>query len=61
MISGNLIEYRKGIIQRYGDEVLNELDSIADDKSKRTLTKEYYIEISDIYKAKCKEIEKLRN
>ena len=60
MLSGNLIEYRKGIIQRYGDEVLKELDSIAEDKSKRTLTKEYYIEIADIYKAKCKEIEKVQ-
>ena len=58
-MSGNLIEYRKGIIQRYGDEVLKELDSIAEDKSKRTLTKEYYIEIADTYKTKCKEIEKL--
>lgn len=56
--SGNLIEYRKGLLARYGGEVLRYLDDKADDKSQRTLTKEYYIEITEKYKKLCKEIER---
>ena len=55
--SGNLIEYRKGIIKRYGIKVLNELETLADDKSKRVISKEYYIEIAEKYKKLCKQIE----
>jgi hypothetical protein len=56
--SGNLIEYRKGLINRYGIDSLLDLETLADDKSKRTHTKEYYIEIESIYKLKCKNLEK---
>lgn len=53
-LSGNLIGYRKGLIKRYGMELLNELDLIAEDKTKRVLTKEYYIEIAEKYKVLIK-------
>lgn len=56
--SGNLIEYRKGLIKRYGAGVLLDLDELAEDKSKRTLTKEYYQEIETEYKRRCKLLEK---
>lgn len=56
-MSGNLIEYRKGIIERYGMNVLLDLEQLADDKTKRVLTKEYYIEIANEYKSKCKFLE----
>ena len=56
--SGNLIEYRKGILARYGGEVLRELDDIADDKTTRTLSKEYYIQITEKYKKLCKDLER---
>lgn len=55
-MSGNLIEYRKGIIERYGINVLLDLEAKADDKTKRVLTKEYYIEIASEYKKRCKEL-----
>ena len=58
MMSGNLIEYRKGLIKRHGVEVLEQLDELAEDKSCRTLSKDYYIEIAVIYKGKCKDIER---
>jgi hypothetical protein len=54
MMSGNLIEYRKGIIERYGIGVLDELDKISQDKSVRTLSKEHYIGITKKYKQLCK-------
>ena len=49
-LSGNLIEYRKGLLKRYGIEVVEQLEEIADDKRIRTLTKEHYIEIAEKYK-----------
>jgi len=55
-MSGNLIEYRKGIIKRYGGDVLNELDLLAENKETRVLTKEYYIEIADKYKKFVKDV-----
>ena len=53
-MSGNLIEYRKGIIKRYGQKVLDYLDEKSEDKSVRTLSKEHYIEIAKKYKELCK-------
>jgi len=55
--SGNLIEYRKGLVNRYGMNILLDLEEAADDKSVRVLTKEYYIEIAEEYKARCKNLE----
>ena len=57
-LSGNLIEYRKGILFRYGYDILLQLENIAEDKTKRTLTKEHYIEIAEKYKLICKSKEK---
>ena len=54
MMSGNLIEYRKGIIERYGIGVLDDLDKISQDKSVRTLSKEHYIGITKKYKQLCR-------
>lgn len=56
-LSGNLIEYRKGLLGRYGAEVLLELETLADDKTKRDLTKEYYSEITVKYRKMIKELE----
>ena len=55
---GNLIEYRKGLIARYGNDVLFDLEKLAEDKRQRTLSKEYYIEIETKYKLLGKELEK---
>lgn len=56
--SGNEVEYRKGVASRYGIKVLLDLELLAEDKTKRTLTKEYYIEIAEKYKLICKSKEK---
>lgn len=56
--SGNLIEYRKGLIEKYGINKLLELENIADFKGKRIHTKDYYIEIAEKYKRICKKLEK---
>ena len=51
-----LLEYRKGFIKRYGNDVLNELELLAEDKSKRTLSKEHYVEIAEKYKRLCTDL-----
>lgn len=56
MLSGNLIEYRKGLIKRWGMDVLLDLDELADDKTKRVITKQEYIEIADKYKKLVKDV-----
>lgn len=56
--SGNLIEYRKGIIYRYGINVLFDLENLADDKTKRVITKEEFSEITEKYKKLVKDLEK---
>ena len=56
--SGNEHEYRKGIVNRYGIEVLFSLEKLADDKTLRTLNKDYYIDVANDYKKRCKELEK---
>lgn len=52
--SGNLIYYRKGLIERYGIDVLLDLENTAEFKGKRIHTKEYYVEIAEKYKKLCK-------
>jgi len=56
MLSGNLIDYRKGLIKRWGMDVLLDLDELADDKTKRVITKQEYIEIADKYKKLVKDV-----
>lgn len=58
--SGNLIEYRKGIISRYGIDKLMELENIAEFKGKRIHTKEYYVDIAEEYKKRCKKLENIK-
>jgi len=58
--SGNLIYYRKGLIERYGERVVLELENIAEFKGKRIHTKYYYVEVADKYKKLVKEIEKIK-
>lgn len=53
-LSGNLIEYRKGLIERIGIERLEYLDSIA--KIEKKFTFEELKEIIYIYKQKIKEL-----
>lgn len=50
--SGNKIEYRKGLIARYGVEEVERLES---GEKSRKWTKAEYQEIADIYKLKIKE------
>ena len=38
-LSGNLLEYRKGLIKRYGNDFVNELDAISDSKRDYKYTK----------------------
>jgi len=55
-LSGNLIEYRKGLINRIGIERLDYLDSIA--KIEKKFTIEEIKEIIKIYKEKIAELKK---
>jgi len=55
-LSGNLIEYRKGLIVRIGLERLENLDNIA--KVERKYSIDELKEIIKTYKAKIKELEK---
>lgn len=48
--SGNIIEYRKGLIKRYGLEILEQLDTLSENKKTRIYTKEYCISIIKKYK-----------
>ena len=62
-MSGNLLEYRKRLVKKIGIERVNELDRLSD-SIKKTFTKEgadYYIEIANKYKLKCKELLKQKN
>ena len=53
-LSGNLIEYRKGLIERIGIERLEQLDSIA--KIEKKFTFDELKELIYIYKEKIKEL-----
>lgn len=57
--AGNEIEYRKGIVKRYGQDILIQLNEIADNKNKPILTKEYYLNVTHDYKNRCNKIEKI--
>jgi hypothetical protein len=54
-LSGNLIEYRKGLINKIGEEQLTLLES--EGHKTRKFTKDELKEIINIYKKKIKEIE----
>jgi len=55
-LSGNLLEYRKGLIKRYGNAFVDELDSISDSKRNYKYTKAELIAKKLKYDIKIKEI-----
>ena len=56
MLSGNLLEYRKGLINRFGNEFVNELESESDAKRSYKYTKHELIAIKLKYDILIKEI-----
>lgn len=55
-LSGNLLEYRKGLIKRYGPDFVNELDRISNEKRNYKYTKEELIAKKLQYEIKIKEL-----
>lgn len=55
-LSGNLLEYRKGLIKRYGNDFVNELDNISDSKRDYKYTKAELIAKKLQYDIKYNEI-----
>jgi hypothetical protein len=55
-LSGNLLEYRKGLIKRYGNDFVDELDIISDSKRNYKYTKAELIAKKLMYDIKIKEI-----
>lgn len=55
-LSGNLLEYRKGLIQRYGKDFVDELDQISNEKRNYKYTKEELIAKKLQYEIKIKEL-----
>ncbi len=53
-LAGNVIEYRKGLIARYGIEYVEQLESEADEKRVYKWTKEELIEIKKKYREKLR-------
>jgi hypothetical protein len=51
LYSGNLIEYRIGLINRYGEQFVIDLEAVAKDKRVYKYTKEELIEIAKHYKS----------
>lgn len=54
LLHGNPIEYRKGLIQKYGEEKVKELDMLAIEKRNYKYTREELQEITIKYKLKIK-------
>ncbi len=55
-LSGNLLEYRKGLIERYGADFVNELDRISNEKRNYKYSKEELIAKKMQYEIKIKEL-----
>lgn len=55
---GNLIEYRKGLIARYGEDYVFELESISDSNRVYKFSRTELIDIANKYKIKLKELQK---
>lgn len=54
-LSGNLLEYRKGLIKRFGSEFVEKLESESDQKRNYKYTREELIAKKMQYDIKCKE------
>ena len=55
-LSGNLLEYRKGLVKRYGEDYVNNLESLSDSKRLYKYTKKELIAIKLKYDLKIKEL-----
>lgn len=54
---GNLIEYRKGLVERYGEDYVWELESISNDNRVYKFSRTELIDIANKYKLKLKELQ----
>ena len=57
-LSGNLLEYRKGLIERYGVAYVEKLESLADSGRYKKYTKEELIQVKKTYDSLIKQLEK---
>jgi hypothetical protein len=57
-LHGNLLEYRKGLLNRFGLKYVEQLESIADENRVYKYTKDELIEIKKKYDGKIKELER---
>lgn len=57
-LGGNEIQYRKGLLNRFGLEYVEQLESIADKNRVYKYTKDELIEIKNKYDGKIKELER---
>lgn len=55
-LSGNILEYRKGLIKRYGEQFVIDLDNLADEKRNYKYSKEELIAKKLQYDIKIKEL-----
>jgi predicted nucleic acid-binding Zn ribbon protein len=55
---GNVLEYHKGLIKRYGQKYVDELDAIADENRMKKFSRQELIDIANKYKMKLKELQK---
>lgn len=55
-LSGNLLEYRKGLVKRYGINFVETLESESDSKRNYKYTREELRELKEKYDLKCKQI-----
>lgn len=53
---GNLVEYRKGLINRYGEDYVFELESISDANRGYKYSRSELIDIANKYKMKLKQL-----
>lgn len=53
-LAGNLIEYRKGLVKKYGEEKVNELEVLAVKTKQYKFTREELVDIAHKYKMKIK-------
>jgi NinG protein len=55
-LDGNLIEYRKGMIAKYGEAAVESLEARANLSRVKKYTREHYQEIISVYRSKIKEL-----
>ena len=58
MLSGNLLEYRKGLIKRYGLNFVEELESVSDERRNHKYTKNELVAKKLQYDIKIRELQK---